>query len=49
MIRCSSGISVVLGDTQIGPVGVMMQPIEDVGGLAHRCRDDPRVKRPVSA
>jgi hypothetical protein len=26
-----------------------VQPIEDVGGLAHRCGDDPRVKRPVAA
>ena len=48
MIRCPSGIGVVLGDAQIGLVGMVVQPVEDVGGLAHRCRDDPRVKWPVA-
>ncbi len=49
MIRCSSGIGVMLGDAQIGLVGMVVQTVKDVGGLAHRCRDDPCIERPIAA
>jgi hypothetical protein len=42
-------IPVVLGDAQIGLMGMMMQAVEDVGSLAHRCRDDACSKWPIAA
>ena len=48
MIRCPSGIGVVFGDAQICLVGMVVQPVEHIGGLAHRCRNDPRIERSVA-
>ena len=49
MIGRAGGIGVVLGDAQVGLVRVMVQPVENVGRLAHRRRDHPGVERSVLA
>ena len=49
VICCTGGIGVVLGDTQIGLVRMMMQPVENVRRLTHCCRDHSSVEWSVSA
>ena len=49
VIRRAGGVGVMLGDAQVGLVRVLVQPIEDIGRLAHRRREHLRMERPVLA
>src|SRR5271165_2265828 len=49
MVCRASGVGVMLGDTQVGLMRMMMQPVENVRRLAHRRGEHSRVKRVVSA
>jgi hypothetical protein len=37
----------MLGDAQVGLVHVVVQPIEDIGRLAHRRGEHFRIERPI--
>ena len=45
----AGGVGVMLGDAQVGLVHVVVQPIEDIGRLAHRRSEHLRMERPVLA